>query len=128
MKGWNCEAMFLFWFRRALLNQIYCKAVMDGRSSDCRGSASYRAIESVVNNFLVASGERSQVESDFQLGLRISSLRGLFLTSATARTPARLRDEVGRACTEARMDCAKAILGWRKGRRGGGRGKGSRSF
>jgi hypothetical protein len=61
-----------------------------------------------VDFFLVASGERRKRESVFFFFFACAFS---LLTSATARTPARLREEVGRACTEARMDCAKAILG-----------------
>jgi len=91
------------------------KKVEEGRAARCR------TIESVAEIFwwpaANVKGEKNFLlcgDSPSPLSRALSSL-----TRATARTPAR-REAVGRACTEARVDCAKAILGRRARRRGRG--------
>ena len=112
----NCEKLFHSVFSASSFER---NLYPEGNGSDKQRLPRQRELsgdqEASPCFFLVASGERES-EERFP-SLRNSLPRGL-LTSATARTPARLRDEVGRACTEARRDCAK----------GGGSGKGTSKF
>lgn len=107
---------FILWSRASSLEQ---DLVPRGKGSENQRLPRQRELSGDRSCFFfffwwpAASEERAK-------SLRNSLLSRGLLTRATARTPARLRDEVGRACTEARRDCAKAILGRRTGRRGGG--------
>jgi len=107
----NCEALVLIWISATSSGQDLWLGG-DGKQKQQlprQGelSGDREAICSSIFFWWPAASEESERAFFFFFSACAFSL----LTSATARTPARLREEVGRACTEARMDCAKAILG-----------------